>query len=161
MAKREDLIIENAELKFLNFEGREDRNPKTGKIMNSEGKRNFHVVVPEELVDTLTKDGWNVKELAHEEGEPAVHTVKVNVSYRYREPVILKYEGRREIRLSEESVATLDYEDVISADLIIHPSEYLKDDGSTGLSGYLTELRIKVKGSPFAEKYADYMGPEE
>ena len=157
---RKDLIIEDAEILFRNFEGREERHD--GRIMNSEGSRNFHVIVPEEIVDQLIEDGWNVKPLKpREEGDPERHEIKVNVSYRYRDPDIRMYAGRRETHLTQDSVANLDYADILSADLVIHPSEYLKDDGSTGLSGYLTELRVRVQESPFAEKYADYMGPEE
>lgn len=160
MAQRKDLIIEDAEILFRNFEGREERHD--GRIMNSEGSRNFHVIVPEEIVDQLIEDGWNVKALnPREEGDPERHEIKVNVSYRYRDPDIRMYAGRRETHLTQDSVANLDYADILSADLVIHPSEYLKDDGSTGLSGYLTELRVRVQESPFAEKYADYMGPEE
>lgn len=158
--RRRDLIIEDAELLFKNFEGREDRHE--GRVMNTLGARNFHVIVPEDIVDNLIADGWNVKILQpREEGDEPRHMVKVNVSYRYREPDIRMYAGKVETIMHEDSVASLDYADIISADLVVHPSEYTKDDGSIGLSGYCTELRVTVQESPFAEKYAGYMSPQE
>lgn len=158
--RKRDLIIEDAVLMFTNFEGREERHE--GRVMNAKGARNFHVIVPEDIVEQLIDDGWNVKILApREEGDEARHMVKVNVSYRFREPDIRVYTNDREYIYHEDQVANLDYADIISADVIIHPSEYTKDDGTIGLSGYCTELRVVIESSPFDKKYADYMRPEE
>lgn len=157
---RNDLIIEDAELLFKNFEGREER--YEGRIMNSQGSRNFHVIVPEDIVEDLLDAGWNVKILKpRDEGDTPRHMIKVNVSYRFREPEIHMYSGRKDTLLHEDTVANLDYADIMQADVVIHPSEYTKDDGSVGLSGYCTELRVVVQESHFADKYASYMSPEE
>lgn len=167
MAERpSNLIIEDAQLMFKNFKGEEKR--YEGRIMNAAGARNFNVVVPEEIVQDLIDDGWNVKiQAPREEGDEVKHTIKVNVSYKFREPDIRMYtEGRNgtiETILHEDTVATLDDVRILKADIVIHPSEYPKDDGTTGLSGYCQELRVvaQVQESPFDEKYAGMMSPEE
>ena len=127
-----NLIIEDAQLMFKNFKGEEKR--YEGRIMNAAGARNFNVVVPEEIVDQLVDDGWNVKiQAPREDGDPVRHTVKVNISYKFREPDIRMYtEGRNgleETCLHEDTVATLDDVRIVKADVVIHPSLYTKDDG--------------------------------
>lgn len=150
MAKK--VILAEVPVIFRNFEGREER--QDGRIVNNAGARNFSVIVPEDIVDELLEEGYHLGILKpREEGDLPRHYLKVNVSYRFKEPLILRYAGMDETPLHEDTVANLDYEDVLWADVVAGPSP--RRDGD-GYSAYLQELRIHIEESPFAEKYAAY-----
>ncbi|WP_130837541.1 hypothetical protein [Lachnoclostridium sp. Marseille-P6806] len=83
-----DLIIEGATNEhilggsFRNFAGNERKDPKTGKIVNSKGKRNFNLRIPNEFLEIFEKEGCNIKQFGGnpEEGEDPIYFVKVNIN---------------------------------------------------------------------------------
>lgn len=147
MANKEKLLLENAEIlsgKFRNFAG------KAGK-WNAEGDRFFNVVVPNELVETLVNEGWNVKPL---KGDDEKYFIKVKVSYRFKKPKVVLITSKHQVMLDEDGIDVLDWEEILSADVYINPSRYEKDDGRIGISAYLDSLYVTIEENPLEAKYA-------
>ena len=147
MANKEKLYLRDAEILsgvFRNFSG------KAGKY-NAEGDRFFNVVIPNELVDTLLEDGWNVKAMKNDEDR---YFMKVKVSYRFKPPKIVLITSKQQVLLDEEDIKCLDWEEIVSANIAINPSYYTKDDGRRGVSAYLQSLYVTIEEDPFEAEYA-------
>lgn len=158
-----NLLLEDAEVLpggFRNFAGRGDR-------FNREGNRNFNIVVPDELVQQLLDDHWNVRPLhARNEDDPPRYKLNVTVSFRElrgRPPVkIYLHTGRKRTLLDEESISVLDYADYRTADLTVRPR--LWTDETTGerrVKAYLQEMHVVIEEDRWAKKYAEEECPEE
>lgn len=91
------LIIENARILYRNFSG-------VASQFNHEGDRNFCVIIdnPDAVAD-LVDAGWNVKIRApREEGDTALNYIKVNVSFRYKAPKIIRHINGTAIDVTED-----------------------------------------------------------
>ena len=155
MAKREkvkdQLVIDDARILFRNFAGKE-------KQFNPKGKRNFCVILPDEIVDKLIDDGWNVRFLKpREEGESPVAYMQVSVSFDNFPPKIWMITGNGKVKLDEESVDVLDYAEIESVDLSINPYNW---EGSItpkgyGVKAYLNKMDVTLREDEFESKYYD------
>ena len=115
--------IENARIFWKNFEGREKS--YQGKIINTEGNRNFCVYIPEEDAEAMAQDGWNIKYTTpREEGEEPKPYVQVAVKYGAYPPKIYKVTSRNKTLLTEDIVGDLDRDEIEHVDLIINPFEW-------------------------------------
>lgn len=146
-----DICIENGKLFFLNFSGAASR-------FNKEGRREFSVAIPLDLVDDLVNDGWNIKYGKDKDRNPDPEKpyITVKVRFDFRPPAIWMITGGRKVLLSEETVGSLDGVTIKTADVVISP--YVYDfNGNKGISAYLKEAYITVddETSSFADKYAD------
>ena len=153
-----NLFLENCEVLpggFRNFAG------QAGQY-NKEGDRYFNIVVPNNLVESLIDDGWNVRQLKprYEDDEPRY---RLNVAVSFKEikrlppTMVFLYSGRKVTRLTEETIATLDYAEYQRADLTIRPSRWLdKRSGEMRIKAYLQEMHVIVAESRWAKKYASY-----
>lgn len=143
-----NLIIENAEVLFLNFSGIEGQ-------YNRKGDRNFCIVLEEELAAQMARDGWNIKTLKpREEGEPGRPYIQVAVGYKSRPPHIVMITSKGRTALGEDEVAILDWIDIKNVDLIIHPSEW-SVNGKSGIKAYLKTFFVTMDEDYLVLKYND------
>lgn len=155
MAKNDgQLIIENAQIIFRNFAGKEG-------MYNAEGDRNFCVLLDDKLADSLIKDGWNVKTLkAREEGDTPQAYIQASVKYRgrngntVRPPTIVMITSKGRTSLSEEECELLDWVDIANVDLILRPFQWAVN-GKTGVKAYLKSIYITIMEDELQLKYAD------
>lgn len=142
------VTIENAELKYLNFSGRQtDYNPA--------GMRNFCVVIPPENVNAVREMGYNVKTGVDNKTGDEFEFVKVNVSYRFEAPrVEMIIANKKRVSLTEDSISQLDGTDFESIDLSFTGSDW-ENRGKHGTSAYLDSLYALVKEDYLDSKYSD------
>lgn len=150
--ERGNIIIEDGQVMFKNFAGRETD-------YNAEGKRNFCVVIDDpKAVDDLTAAGWNIRPArkTFDEGEPVKYVLKVNISYKYRGPKIFRKIGTAPnapmFEVFEDTIADLDQDYILSADMTIAPSKWARN-GKEGTSGYLQNMYATIETDAFYDKY--------
>lgn len=146
----ENLIFENARIIFRNFSGEATK-------YNHAGARNFCVVIDDHhLAEGLNEEGWNVKmRPPREEGGDPYYYLQVKINYNSSRPPMIYMVTERKKRktlLNEETVGSLDYADIVSADIIINPSHW-DVNGKTGISAYLKTAYITISEDVFASKY--------
>ena len=146
-------MVENAQLAFRNFEGKEDQ-------YNRAGNRNFAILLPPELADQLRRDGWNVKTLkAREEGDIEQPYIQVNVGYKVAPPTIVMITKKNRTFLTEDEVALLDSADIKTVDLIFTPYNWSMPNGSSGVKAYLKKMFVTIEEDALDLKYADILYP--
>lgn len=159
------VTIENAQLIFKNFTGREG-------TYNEEGVRSVGCILPDEIAEVMKEDGWNVKYLKpREEGDLPKPWVQIAVSYRNRfgqptrPPRVVLIAKRmnhatgefEQVRtaIDEDLVQMLDFADMANVDLIINPSMWGPNSrGETGVKAYLKSIYVTIRMDALEEKYA-------
>ena len=153
--------LNDVRIVFKNFEGRGDQ-------YNADGKRNFHVVIPNEaLAEELRNDkneygvGWNVKTkpARDDDDEDDFITLKVNVAYNKttgRGPsIFLKTNGVMN-KLTKETVGLLDHIGISHIDMDIRPY----DDVAAGKpfrAAYLQSMCVtQAPLDRFEEEYENH-----
>lgn len=149
---RNDVRLDDVKIRWPNFEGRVG-------TYNAEGNRNFVVELDDMMAAELTANGWNVKtKPPREDGEAALHTVSVAVSYKIRDPRIVlitvdPVDGQyKRTPLDEELCGLIDHADIETADVILHPSRW-EMNGNTGIKAYLKTIYVTLHQDPLDLKY--------
>lgn len=144
----DDLRFENARIIFRNFSGK-------GTKFNHEGDRNFCVVIDDVAVaEDLANDGWNVKKLEpRDDYVDPLYYIPVAINFdSYKPPVVWLVCGHSKTQLDKDSVGTLDFADIKSTDIILHPYCW-EVNGDSGIKAYLKNMYVVIEEDPFAGKY--------
>jgi hypothetical protein len=149
MARLNNITIENARIFFKDFSA-------TGPFAGGT-KRTFCVEIPEDMVENLQRDGWNVKSRESRNDPDAVTWyLKVEASYRARPPKVVCIPNltRRKVFLNEQTIDSLDYVEILNVDLTITPYVW-EANGSAGVKAYLGTMYVTIAEDPLDAKYAD------
>lgn len=146
--KPSKITIENAQLIFRNFSGKE------GKF-NPAGSRNFCVILEDEnVVQQMISDGWNIKYLKpRDEDDLPKAYLKVKVVYGKVEPSVWLITGKNKTLLNEDDIGALDWADIINADLQIRPYKWEMGNNS-GIAAYLDILYATIEENKLEAKYS-------
>ena len=149
MATKDNIVIENAEIAFRNFSGKEGQ-------FNREGDRNFCVLLSDKIADALQQDGWNVKLLkARDDSEADCPYLQVKVKFDERFPmnvVIVSSQGKT--KLDETSINALDWADLSEVDMVIRPYDW-EMNGKSGRTAYLKTMYATIVEDELMKKYAN------
>lgn len=146
MPVTEPVLMEDCEIIFRNFEGREDE-------YNRKGERNFCVILNPDQAKMMLEDGWNVKELRpREEGDEPTPYLPVAVSFKVRPPRCVMITSRGRNTLSEDEVELLDWVDVRLVDLMVRPYNW-DVNGKSGTKAYLQSIYVTIEEDPLELKY--------
>jgi hypothetical protein len=145
-----EIMIEDARIVFPNFAGKEG-------MYNTEGDRNFSVILPEDVAEQMLEDGWNVKRLKIREddedrdvGDPYI---QISVSFKVRPPHVVAITSTKRTNLSEDTIDMLDWAEFENVDLIANPYHW-DVNGKTGIKAYLKSMYVTIKEDPLELKYA-------
>lgn len=138
-----EFMVEDAHLRYLNFEGREG-------VFNEKGQRSFCCDIDEELAEQLARDGWNVRwTKVQEEGERSIPYVNIAVGYKRLPPRIILIADRARTVMDEDSVEILDGVQIKTVDLIARGREY--EPGK--IKAYLKSMYITITQDALERKY--------
>lgn len=145
------VIIEGATIIFPNWAGKET-------MYNSEGDRNFCVLLEPDTAEQMARDGWNIKTLkpreGKDDGEGPQPYIQVSVGYKYRPPRIVMITSKGRTDLSEDELEILDWVDYANVDLIIRPYTW-NVGGRGGIKAYLKSFFVTLEEDFLEQKYAD------
>lgn len=147
----EPLVIKDVKIvmKTRNFSG---NNP--GKY-DKPGARNFSVFLDPEKVDIvkLQQEGWNVKTGKPNPEDPddvpacflRIHAnwFPLNDSRSGLNPLIIKMVNGEQIRLDEETVKTLDNDEILKCNITV-TGRYMESPTYTGVVAYLKKMVVQV-----------------
>lgn len=148
----ENIKLEGAKLIFKNFQGKASQ-------YNAEGRRNFGVLLSEDLAERLYEDGWPIKRLKPRDDDPDRYEqpwIPVKVKFDPYPPIAMLINSRGKKRLDEDTIEQLDWSIIKNCDLIIRPYNYPAIAGrSAGVSAYLKAIYCTIAEDEFEDKYAD------
>ena len=143
-----NITIEDAKFVYsTNFAGKEGP-------YNREGERSFNVAIPENLIEPLQADGWNIKFTKGTDEYPEEPYLPVEVGFKYRPPEIVLIQEGKKTFISEPMAGILDSTEFESFDIVIRP--YMYDvNGNKGVKAYLKTFYGNVPSDPIQAKYRD------
>lgn len=150
--ERRRITVEDAEIKFRNFAGKEGQ-------YNNAGHRNFTLVLPDEVVEEMQADGWNVRYLsARDEGDPDTPIVQVTVRFDKYPPRVVMLTETTRTQLDEGSIEVLDWADIKTVDVIVNGNPW-NMNGKAGLKAYLQTMFITIQEDELERKYNIHEDP--
>lgn len=149
------LVINNCKTIFRNFAGAPTK-------FTDAGRREFSVLIDDELADILKEDGWNVKMYQDRNKEMDIPYIKIKVNYRDEkdekkealDPSVVVVKNNKEEKLNEHTVGMLDWATIENVDLLISPYHW-NFNGSSGVSGYLKAAKITLAVDELEKFYVD------
>lgn len=145
-----NLSFENVRIGFKNFRGEKSK-------FNREGSRNFVIFLDEPIAQELLEQGWAIKfpkikeDIDIDQLSPQPY-LPVSVTFDPFPPKIVLINGDVKTMITEETINTLDFAEIINVDLIIRPYEW-EINGKTGIKAYLKTMYVTVNPDPFTLKY--------
>lgn len=134
------------DLIFRNFAGRPT------KFVPDGGKRTFTVLFDDvELANKMIEDGWAIRFRGPDDPDiPQRPSLTVKVNFNSSNPPIIEQRTSRGcVRLDEDLVSALDFDEIISAKMRVRGWEY--EPGK--LSAYLVRMEVDIQ-----DDYADSYG---
>lgn len=148
-------MMEGAKIIFRNFAG-------AGGMYNTQGDRNFCVVLDRETAEKMAADGFPVRfPQPRDDGEERDPYLKVSLKYwsrdgkRLKPPTTVIISSKGRTRLTEEEVEVLDWVDIKKVDLIIRPFHWKMQSGASGTKAMLKSIYITIEEDYLEQKYAD------
>lgn len=144
---RKTLTIENTNLIFRNFAGKESE-------YNKSGNRSTGVIIPPEMVNQLVDEGWSVKELPpRDPQDQPLYYMNAKIRFDNIPPRIYLCTSTKKTKLEEEDVDQIDWSEISFVDIELSPYDYTVR-GQSGRAAYIKTLYVNVIEDAFAEKYA-------
>jgi hypothetical protein len=145
-------LFEDCEIIFRNFSG-------IAREFNSEGDRNFSVIIPRDRALKMKDAGWRVKQLKPRgEDDEGEYHIKVKLNYKTgRPPRVVLITSKARTELGQDEVGMLDAVDIKKVDCIINGWWSDMQDG--GFSGYLKTIFVTLNEDELELKYA--VSPDE
>ena len=146
--ERGRLLVDDAKIIYKNFAGR-------GSDYNKEGDRNFSLVIPQEFVEGLLADGWNVKEKVSQSTGEKFYVMPVTVRYFDENgdgcDAVMKANGSK-IILNPDTIGQLDRADIVRCDMDIRPY-FWKYGNKSGKSAQLEVISVEIRTNRFATDF--------
>lgn len=141
-----NISVENARIIFRNFAGKESK-------FNAKGKRNFCLVLDNDVAEDLKDIGWNIKYLSPRDPDDVSQAyLQVAVAFDNFPPKIWLITGGKKTELNEETVSVLDYAEIENVDVIVRP--YIWEvNGKSGVKAYVKNMYVTIAENEFEKKY--------
>lgn len=147
--------VEGRAIRFRNFAGKQGQ-------YNTEGDRNFCLLLTPEDADEMQREGYNVRYLRpRDETEEPQPYIQIKVAYKNRNgkstrpPKIIQITKNGKTTLTEETVSNLDWADIEKADISINPYSYNNVSGRSGVKAYLRTMYVTIAEDDFEDRYLD------
>lgn len=149
-----NISVENARIIFRNFAGKPSK-------FNAEGKRNFCLLLDNDVAEDLKDIGWNIKYLnpRDPDEEPQAY-LQVSVAFDNFPPNIWLVSGGKKTKLNEDTVSILDYAEIENVDIIVRPYTW-EVNGKGGIKAYVKNMYITIVENEFEKKYRDLEDDDE
>ena len=146
--KDEVLVIPDTRVIFKNFSGKPDDYNRAG------GVRSVNIELDPTLAKQLKADGWNVRMTKPSERYPVpVYHTSLKINYRSKWPpqVFMVSNGVKNL-LDEHTVGSLDFLDIVTVGVEIHPYHWSTDAGK-GVKGYVNRMFVVVRHDELSERF--------
>jgi hypothetical protein len=160
--KRDDLIIEHAEIGYSDFKG--SRYGSSFMILMNRGEITYKGIKGYKDIQELIKDGWPIKQSTREDQEDE-YVMWVNVKFDVPDgmvpPVVYTETGKKKEKLDDETIGLLDNADILNVDVRITPS--VRRDGN-GYTAYVKTMFVTLFEDPLMDAhgmYEDIQQPED
>lgn len=138
-------MVEDAELVYLNFTGRE-------RQYNPAGFRNFGVIIEDDVAAQMAEDGWLVKEYRKDPEDEPRPFIPVAVRFDIRPPRIVLLTENTRTQLNEDTVDVLDFANIKSVDVIARAHNWGRE-GRGGIKAYLQTMFVTIEEDYLEKKY--------
>ena len=152
------VTFKDVELRWKNFSGKADD-------FNPQGKKFFHIVLNDEMVEELrnvelttksgkTVRGANVKTHVPKNGDgDPMYTLKILIGDYFPDEVI-RVTPESRMKLTEDNIGNLDREYIEKAKVQVTLSPYERP-GNVGITAYCKKLAVWIKEDDFDEDFRD------
>lgn len=144
----DNITIEDARFVYKpNFEGREE-------TYNEEGSRYFNVLVPDNIVEKVTADGWNVKWTKPKDDERQPEPfLEVAIGFKYRPANIIVIRDGQETQITENTCGLIDKLQFETMDMVLRGRVWENPNGC-GIKAWLQTFVGVVEMDDIQRKYA-------
>jgi len=141
-----NISVENARIIFRNFAGKESK-------FNAKGKRNFCLVLDNDVAEDLKDIGWNIKYLSPRDPDDVPQAyLQVAVAFDNFPPKIWLITGGKKTELTEDTISVLDYAEIENVDVIVRPYVW-EVNGKSGVKAYVKNMYVTIAENEFEKKY--------